>query len=137
MDILNTVGDIASTIISVGAVITLLFTPLGKKIKGWIVDTTETDELKQSLVATNKKMDVVLTELKEIKKELSIQKEADQSLLRSKITETYYKNLEHGTLRQYEAEALDRNYQSYKKEDGNSFIDRIYHGEMKKWKIIP
>lgn len=135
MDVFNTVGNIASTIVSVVAVVTLLFSPVRVKLKELIINTSESEDLKKSIRDTNVKIDTIIDRLQAIQSELDIQKGANRSLLRSEITKTYYKNLDSGTLREYEAQALERNYESYKKEDGNSFVDRIYK-EMEEWKIV-
>jgi hypothetical protein len=56
-------------------------------------------------------------------------------LLRSKMLETYYRNLDTKTIRQYEYENFVKLYEAYKALKGNSFIDKIYK-EVQSWKIV-
>lgn len=135
MDILNTVGDIASTIISVGAVITLLSTPIRKRLKEWIVDTSKSDDLKNALKDVKTNVDAILKELEHIKEELNKQKNANQCSLRTDITELYYDNIQNKSLKQYEKQMLIKAYEAYKDEDGNTYVDSIYK-EMSDWQVI-
>ena len=56
-------------------------------------------------------------------------------LLRSKMLETYYRNLDSKTIRQYEYENFVKLYEAYKALKGNSFIDKIYK-EVQTWKVV-
>jgi cell division septum initiation protein DivIVA len=47
---------------------------------------------------------------------------------------TYYKHVERGTIRQYEAEEFNKSYAGYKALDGNSFIDDVAK-KVKDWEI--
>lgn len=136
VDLIKTIGDFASTFLTIVAVLTLLFKPVREKIKDIIVDTSRTKEHEETLMKLSDKVDTILGDIKEIKVESKIQREANQSLLRSKITETYYANLKNETLREYEAQALHKNYKAYKGERGNSFVDTIYK-IMCSWKVLP
>lgn len=60
--------------------------------------------------------------------------EGIRCLLRSDMLHTYYKNVETGTIRQYEAEEFKKSYAGYKALDGNSFIDDVAE-KVKDWKI--
>ena len=62
--------------------------------------------------------------------------EGVKCLLRSKMLETYYRNQEAQSMRQYEKENFVLLYAAYKALKGNSFIDDI-HSEVKGWKIVP
>lgn len=136
MELFNTIGSIASTIVTLGALLAMVSAPVRKKLKEWILDTADSDEIKEHLKGLDNKVDTIVENLNGIQSEMKVQKKANQSLLRSKITETYYRNLDKETLREFEAKALHKNYEAYKDEDGNSFIDTIYK-TMCDWKIIP
>lgn len=56
-------------------------------------------------------------------------------LLRSKMLEIYYRNVETKTIRQFEKENFVLLYAAYKALKGNSFIDDIYK-EVRTWKVI-
>ena len=61
--------------------------------------------------------------------------EGVKCLLRSKMLETYYRNKDTKTIRQYEKENFVLLYAAYKALKGNSFIDDI-NTEVKSWDII-
>ena len=56
-------------------------------------------------------------------------------LLRSKMLEIYYRNVETKTIRQFEKENFVLLYAAYKALKGNSFIDDICK-EVRTWKVI-
>ncbi len=58
-------------------------------------------------------------------------------LLRSDITEMYYKHAGsvEPALREYERKNLDDLYEGYKALGGNHYIDDIYE-DMRRWKVI-
>lgn len=60
--------------------------------------------------------------------------EGIRCLLRSDMLHTYYKHVERGTIRQYEAEEFNKSYAGYKALDGNSFIDDVAK-KVKDWEI--
>ena len=55
-------------------------------------------------------------------------------LLRADMLHTYYKHRETNTIRQYERENFDAEYNAYKALRGNNFIDSIYT-EVQKWEV--
>lgn len=55
---------------------------------------------------------------------------------RCEMLETYYKNRDNKTIRQYELENFIHLYEAYKELKGNSFIDKVYK-EVIEWKVIP
>ena len=55
--------------------------------------------------------------------------------LRADILNTYYRGRESRTIRQYERENTDMEYEAYKAMGGNSFIDDVYQ-EIKKWEVV-
>lgn len=62
-------------------------------------------------------------------------KEGQKCLLRSDMLRTYYRHKEEETIRQYEYESFELEYQAYKALGGNSFIEKI-HAEVKTWEVI-
>ena len=55
--------------------------------------------------------------------------------LRADILNAYYRGRESKTIRQYERENTDMEYEAYKAMGGNSFIDDVYQ-EIKKWEVV-
>lgn len=62
---------------------------------------------------------------------------AQRCLLRSRITEIYYKHYLNAEpyLREYERKDLDDLYQGYKALKGNHYVDDIYR-QMRTWRVI-
>ena len=61
-------------------------------------------------------------------------RDGQKCLLRSDMLRMYYRHCESRTIRQYEFENFEYEYNAYKALGGNSFIDKI-HAEVKTWKI--
>lgn len=55
--------------------------------------------------------------------------------LRTDMLRTYYRNADTKTIRQYELQNFESNYEAYRALKGNSFIADI-HDEVVKWKVI-
>ena len=55
--------------------------------------------------------------------------------LRTDMLRTYYRNADSKTIRQYELQNFEYNYEAYRALKGNSFIVDI-HDEVVKWKVI-
>lgn len=68
-------------------------------------------------------------------KKLEYLNASSKDILRQKIMTIYrdYKNIRQFPI--YKKEALDELYKDYKKQDGNSYIDK-YYNRMKTWKVI-
>lgn len=58
-----------------------------------------------------------------------------KDVLREKIMQIYFKNMNDKTLTRHEKEALDQYYKDYKAMKGNSYIDK-YYKRMETWKIV-
>ena len=56
------------------------------------------------------------------------------SMMRNDIVDIYYKNVGAKKLQQYEREALDKLYDGYSENGGNSFVGDIYEA-MRKWEV--
>ena len=61
-------------------------------------------------------------------------RDGHKCLLRSDMLRMYYRHRESRTIRQYEFENFEYEYNAYKAIGGNSFIDKI-HAEVKTWRI--
>ncbi len=79
--------------------------------------------------------ETVQAQIQPIKDEIHILSEASKDMLREKIMEIYYKNVDDKTLTIYEKGALELQQKDYMSEGGNSYIPRFLE-EMKKWDVI-
>lgn len=61
--------------------------------------------------------------------------EGVKSLLRDRITQVYYKNIDIAELKEYEYESVSRLYEAYKALGGNSFVDKIYKEMSEEWGV--
>lgn len=66
-----------------------------------------------------------INKLKKLKSEESDLKDSVRSMLRSDITNYYYRAMERGYILRWEKENVSYLYGSYKNLDGNSYIDII------------
>lgn len=135
MDIIQNIGNVASTIVTVGAMLALLIKPVRRKLRDIITDTSKTDEFAKTLSELKTDIKNISTEINNINLRMEIQDNAEQSLLSSEITRIYYGNLKDKTLKEFEAKTLDKDYKSYRDLDGNGYIERLYN-IMKDWEVI-
>lgn len=61
--------------------------------------------------------------------------DAFKCILRSSMLNTYYKNADSETIRQYELQNFELSYKAYKALHGNSFVDDIREVVVT-WKVI-
>lgn len=66
---------------------------------------------------------------------LSKRDEGTKCLLRTAIVETYYKHVKEASWREYEYQNIEKCYEAYKAQGGNSFIDHLY-SEMQEWAVV-
>lgn len=112
-----------------------------ENLKGDIVDSIK-KELCYNTDFSKKALEQILPTLEEIKKinldqnqRIDILFDSSKDILREKIMGIYHANKTNRTLKIYEKEALDQYYSDYKKEKGNSYIDR-YYKRMSSWEVI-
>ena len=65
-------------------------------------------------------------------KKIAILTDSSKDVLREKIMMIYHQYKKQKRMPQHAREALDQYYKDYKKEDGNSYIDK-YYARMKSW----
>ena len=78
--------------------------------------------------------------IKPIRKRLlgpKAESEALKCLIRSHMTNIYYRHAATCEIRQYEFENFSLLYKEYKVLGGNSFVDKIYEEVVEHWTIIP
>lgn len=150
MSILNEICDYIILISAVLAAISAISQRLGKPFK-WF-KTKREEEIKAVLNSTlpaileennaklkeslNKQIsETVSQQIKPIEEEIHILSEASKDMLREKIMEIYYQNVDDKTLTIYEKGALQLCQKDYMSEGGNSYIPRFLE-EMEKWKVV-
>lgn len=79
---------------------------------------------------------VIIGVLRSVKPVLSGLRNGQRCMLRSNITDIYYRHIdqEEPTLREYERKNLDDLYAGYKALGGNHFIDDLY-AVMRRWRV--
>lgn len=114
---------------------------LVKTIKNTL--TPEFDELKQTLGEQSEILDEHSVELTHLTEQMtaanqlnSILVTTTKDLLRKSILKLYTDHKQERQLTETERELLDELFSDYKAENGNSYIEKIYH-RMEKWNVIP
>lgn len=128
MDILkalSTLSMIASSITAIIACLLLISKPLRNYLLNKMIKQTEDKEQKEMIRNIHK------TLIDHIEKN-SLQNEALMSLLRTNITNTYYKYINCESVPMYVKENLVKEYCIYHQFNGNGFIDVIYEELMAK-----
>ena len=112
-----------------------------EKIKTEIVDLVR-KELPEACSVSHTMREEILPTLQEIKEinldqngRIDILFDTSKDVLREKIMGIYHTNKANKSLKIYEKEALDQYYKDYKKENGNSYIDR-YYNRMCTWEVV-
>ena len=67
---------------------------------------------------------------------ISAIKEGLQGLLRAKIVDIYYSNIETKQLKEYEYKTLCSGYAAYIALGGNSFVRKIFKEMKEEWEIV-
>lgn len=98
---------------------------------------TTVGELKTTVNGLEKKVEKLNTVVDDMKKKLETVEESEQCVQRTNILRIYYKYLPTGEIPAYEFETLSKDYHSYKKLHGNTFVDDIWEIMSKEWKVIP
>jgi len=138
MGILNALAIVASSIITIVTCLTLFVTPFRK----WIVNKIKKDNEREEEQALIKEIHQTLQEHIEDNKAFQVdmlekyelQRECSLSDLREKILRVWRTYFEEEKFSSDEYENLTINYELYKKQNGNTFIDSLYQ-KMQKWEI--
>jgi len=151
IEIIKTVGSIASAFLGVVAVLTMLLKPVRQGLIEMVnkaAKTKETEsevaqlrslietqnaEIKESIEqikADNQLQSQVLNDLTE---SVALSNRASRAALGNTIKHIYYKYLPAKCLPIHEIEALDMIHKTYKEEGGNSFVDAIFDEMMTEW----
>lgn len=83
------------------------------------------EKLHNKLDALDKKLEKQEERFNEIEKTLSVLTNSDMHDIKAWITEIYFKVTEEKEINAYTLDTVERRYQDYKKEGGNSYIDGL------------
>lgn len=98
---------------------------------------TTVGELKTTVDGLDKTVGKLNTAVDGMKCQLATVEESEQCVQRTNILRIYYKYLPDGEIPAYEFETLSKDYHSYKKLKGNTFVDDIWRIMSEEWKVIP
>lgn len=132
--------EICNWIVLISAVFIAL-----KNIIGWIGKPFGLFRRRQNNILAeeikNKILDEINPTLNEIKemlnqqeKTIEVLQQGTKDVLRQKIMDIYYTNRNNRRYTLHEKEKLTELYKDYKKEGGNSYIDK-YYNRMKNWEV--
>ena len=94
-------------------------------------------ELKTTVDGLEKKVEKLNSTVDEMKQKIETVEESEQCVQRTNILRIYYKYLPTSEIPAYEFETLSKDYHSYKKLHGNTFVDDIWKIMFEEWRVIP
>ena len=124
MDILLIVSSAAGSIITILTLLSTLFKPFREKIISIIIKSSGTDTLSEKIDTLTKLLEETVKENETQKEIIEIQSEALQSSLRNDILQIYLKCKNKDGISNWERENVLHLYESYKKLNGNSFVEK-------------
>lgn len=124
MDILTILGSLSGSIITIITLLTTLVKPLREKFVSLIVKSSGTDTLSEKIETLTKLLEETIKENETQKNELFKQSEALQSSLRNEILCIYFNCRNKDEITSWERENVIHLFESYKKLNGNSFIEK-------------
>lgn len=93
------------------------------------------DEINSKFDSINTSLSNLTNQVTEIATNVGVLTAASKDLLREQIMKIYRDGYQQRTLTIGQREELDQYYEDYKREHGNSFIDKFYH-RMDTWNVI-
>jgi len=129
------IGGIAGSIITIITLIMLIVKPTRNTFIKCIKKTSKVNENDKIIFEMNEMLKKHIEQDINKKEVMALQSEALLCVLRSEITDTYYKYITIKQLRTYERENLVKSYNIYHSLNGNSYVTIIYD-EMMTWEVI-
>ena len=123
-DTIIAIGGVAGAIVTIAALVTLIFKPIRKAFVAWIMKTTDRDTINQKLDRLSNMVQTTVVQNDELKAEMAKQSEALQATLRNSILNLYNRCIEKQYMTMYEQQNLSELYKNYKALDGNSFVEQ-------------
>ena len=161
LELIKIVGSLISSLLVIGGFLATCLKPVRKKLAQWVKQTVHSEDMSNSIVELNKKLEGFKKESdkkdEEIKKTVdeltSLMKEhiakdaekikehkklekSDRTIIRSEITAIYYRYCEKKAIPVYEKENFIYLYDQYTKElNGNSYVEDI-KAQVDTWQIL-
>lgn len=103
-----------------------------------LLEKDKQERMSEVCIKVDEKISATLNEIRDLNKEqsrrLELLSQSSKDLLRQKFMSIYHKGKKTKSLVIYDKEALEELYKDYKKEGGNSYIDKYYSRTLT-WKI--
>lgn len=133
MEIIKDIATIVGCVSAILALVVACSERIRTRIKKTFSKHTE------KIIQKNDKQDSEIKEikelLKELKQQLNILTDSSKDIMRQRIMDIYHRYKSERILPLYAREALDELYKDYKKENGNSYIDK-YYKRMCSWETV-
>ena len=151
IELIKTVGSIASAFLGVVAVLSMLLKPVRKKLVDFVTKAAKTDEtdsevaqLRALIETQNAELKASIEQIKtdnqnhaqkldDLTEAVALSNRASRAALGNTIKHIYYQYLPSKCLPIHEIEALHMIHKTYKEEGGNSFVDAIFDEMMTEW----
>jgi len=133
---LDIVRDIAAVVGCISAIFALIAL-FSEKIRNGVkkVFTHQTREIVKINTLQNDEIETIKRILEKIEVQLNVLTESSKDMMRQRIMSIYHRYKNDRKMPLYERETLNELYKDYKKEKGNSYIDKYYF-RMEKWETI-
>lgn len=127
MQIVQTIGEYASVVITILTALSLLFKPVRQLIKKVFRGRDKTHE---DIKDIKDMLNTLVEHSNRTRATIDLHSEALMSTSRARILDNYYKLMDLGYIKPYQKEALIKEYEIYKKLGGNSFVTSCYEELM-------
>jgi len=151
VELITTLGSIASAFLGVVAVLGMLLKPVRKRFVEFVTKAAKTDEtdsevaqLRSLIEKQNEELKTSIEQIKtdnqnqaqkldDLTEAVALSNRASRAALGNTIKHIYYKYLPSKRLPIHEIESLHMIHRTYKEEGGNSFVDAIFDEMMNEW----
>jgi len=151
IELIKTVGSIASAFLGVVAVLGMLLKPVRQSFVNFIAKAAKTNEtdsevsqLRELIESQNAELKASIEQIKlndghqakkldDLTEAVALSNRASRAALGNTIKHIYYKYLPSKRLPIHEIESLHMIHRTYKEEGGNSFVDAIFDEMMNEW----
>lgn len=153
MELVKNIAAVVGCVLSCASLLTLIITPLRKRVGGWVAHFADKTETTNALGDIKKELAEIRTQIAKNTQEHKQQiddltkqidaiiqfdrknHEALKDMIRERIVSAYYLNLEHKTLHFEEWETISELNSSYEDLGGNSFVKGLVK-QMSTWEIV-
>lgn len=125
MEILITIGSYAGAIATILALLTVVITPLRKKVVGWISKTSDKDGINGKIDNLTTLVEKSIEQNDKLQADMDKQSEALKASIRNSILNLYYKCMAKKSITTFELQNITELYSNYQALGGNSFVSHI------------